>query len=296
MQRTFVAVQTTTYVELYAIGASGVYAEYDNVSVRVAEADRSTNFKGLQVFGSVVKTPVATNADLVSYSNFSTSNYLVQPYNNNLDFGTGDFSICLWFLASSANAGERQSLVDRVNSFYITREYTGRCYLGVGAGSYLYTTNSYTTGTMMFVAVRKSGVLYFYVNGVLDPVGGVTNTNNATSGTPSTYIGVDNGLSASLWHCRDKLSLLRISATAPSDAQILKMYNDEKHLFQESAKATLYGASDNVTALAYDADTQLLHVGTSSGRSVFNGLRRVDNTATAVATSISASNGLVAEQ
>ena len=33
IQRTFVAVQTTTYIELYAIGASGIYAEYDNVSV-----------------------------------------------------------------------------------------------------------------------------------------------------------------------------------------------------------------------------------------------------------------------
>ena len=33
VQRTFVAVQSTTYIELYAIGGAGVYAEYDNVSV-----------------------------------------------------------------------------------------------------------------------------------------------------------------------------------------------------------------------------------------------------------------------
>jgi hypothetical protein len=66
-------------------------------------------------------------------------------------------------------------------------------------------------------------------------------------------------------------------------------------LFQEGAKATLYGTSDAVTALAYDEDTQLLHVGTSSGRSVFDGLRRVDNTTTAVSATISAANGLVVE-
>jgi len=42
--------------------------------------------------------------------------------------------------------------------------------------------------------------------------------------------------------------------------------------------------------------TDLLHVGTSAGRSVFQGLRRVSNTTTAVGTAISASNGLVVEE
>jgi hypothetical protein len=108
-------------------------------------------------------------------------------------------------------------------------------------------------------------------------------------------IGVDRGLSASNWFTRDKLALLRISATAPTAEQIAKIYNDEKPLFQENAQATLYGTSNAVTALAYDDDTELLHVGTSAGRSVFQGLRRVDNTTDAVGAAISASNGLVAE-
>ena len=92
------------------------------------------------------------------------------------------------------------------------------------------------------------------------------------------------------------LALWRISATAPSPDQIRKIYEDEKVLFQEGAQATLYGSSDAVTALAYDDSTELLHVGTSAGRSVFQGLRRVDNTTTAVGAAISASNGLVADE
>ena len=48
--------------------------------------------------------------------------------------------------------------------------------------------------------------------------------------------------------------------------------------------------------MAFDDDTKLLHIGTSSGRSVFQGLRRVDYTNTAVSYTISAANGLVAEQ
>ena len=75
-----------------------------------------------------------------------------------------------------------------------------------------------------------------------------------------------------------------------------RIYRDEKPLFQDGAQATLYGTSDAVTALAYDDKTEQLHVGTSSGRSDFAGLRRINNTTTAVTTSISASNNLIAEQ
>ena len=92
------------------------------------------------------------------------------------------------------------------------------------------------------------------------------------------------------------IALLRISKTAPTADQIAKIYRDEKVLFQDGAQATLHGTSDAVTALAYDEKTELLHVGTSSGRSDFSGLRRINNTTTAITTSISAHNNLIAEQ
>ena len=92
------------------------------------------------------------------------------------------------------------------------------------------------------------------------------------------------------------VALMRISGSAPSPEQIKKIYEDERVLFQENAKATLYGSSDAVTALGYDEDTELLHVGTSAGRSDFQGLRRINNTTTAVTTAISASDDLIAEQ
>ena len=74
------------------------------------------------------------------------------------------------------------------------------------------------------------------------------------------------------------------------------MYNDEKHLFQENAKCTLYGSSSDVKSIAYDDSNDILHAGTSSGRSDFSGLRRINNTTAAVTTAISASNGFVVEQ
>ena len=96
------------------------------------------------------------------------------------------------------------------------------------------------------------------------------------------------------------MALWRISATAPSEDEVLKMYNDEKKLFEPNAKATLYWDSsstnkERITGLAYDSITERVHAGTSSGRSEFQGLVRVNNSTDAVGTNITAIDGLVAE-
>jgi hypothetical protein len=92
------------------------------------------------------------------------------------------------------------------------------------------------------------------------------------------------------------IALLRITGTFPSETQISETYEDEQKLFVDNAKATLYGTSDSVTGLAYDEYTELVHAGTSSGRSVFNGLARIENTTDSVGTVISVVDGFVAEE
>jgi hypothetical protein len=161
--------------------------------------------------------------------------------------------------------------------------------------SYTNGSISIATGTWnQFVCVVSNNATKqsIYINGKLDVSASVTARDVGT--TSPLWVGIAGGYNA-VPALYSSLALFRISATAPNAEQIAKMYNDEKHLFQENAQATLYGASDSVTALAYDNDTELLHVGTSAGRSVFQGLRRVNNTTDAVGAAISASNGLVAE-
>lgn len=58
----------------------------------------------------------------------------------------------------------------------------------------------------------------------------------------------------------------------------------------------MYGTSEQATAIAYDNKTDILHVGTTSGRSEFRGLNRINNTTTAVGAVISASDGLIADE
>lgn len=150
-------------------------------------------------------------------------------------------------------------------------------------------TDISSTGALIWWE-EVSGIWHCYVN----DLSGGTDYDNGASGTAGTGLTISG--TTLTFAASKKMALARATATIPTADQIKKIYEDEKVLFQENSQATLYGASDAVTALAHDSELGLLHVGTSAGRSVFSGLRRVSNTTTAVGTAISASNGLVVEE
>jgi len=239
---------------------------------------------------------------LVAYSGFSSSNYLMQPYNSDLDFGTGDFCVMGWYKTSNTTAGNEIlfARVDSGNAAAINIIITSSETLTLqtresSTSSTTTTTETAPTGVWNYFAFvrRNSGTVQeVYINGNLSISGTVT-ARNMSSSTGKVYLGYTPELAS---NAKGSMALWRISATAPSPEQIARIYNDEKHLFTEGAQATLYGSSDAVTALAYDDTTNILSVGTSAGRSDFQGLRRVNNTTTGVTTSISASNGLIVEQ
>ena len=310
---TFKPVETQHEVRTYvsAAFAAGSTVDFDNVSIRLAEDDRSVNDNGLQVFGEINKAPVAPGAELVAYSGFSADDYLMQPYNPDLDFGTGDFCVMGWVKSDGSIVGD--------NYLYVRGEYNGGwsgpvhyAYFQASSGGKLRwrisddgdstrdeleSSSAISSSWTHICLVRQSSNLYMYINGSLDVTGSISNASSSLDNTSANFIlGVHPALSTSLVLDDVSVSLFRISATAPTAEQIAKIYRDEKVLFQDGAQATLYGTSDAVTALAYDDSDDLLHVGTASGRSSFNGLKRVDNTTTAVTTAISATEGLVIEQ
>ncbi|HMA77892.1 MAG TPA: hypothetical protein VKP88_02005, partial [Candidatus Paceibacterota bacterium] len=97
---------------------------------------------GLIVNGTITRTKVAPGADLVGYSGFSSTNYLEQPYNPDLDFGTGDFCVMGW--VNSEVTGSQNIAIVRQDE-----DTTGK---GLGSSPYF------------FVAIKDSGVI-FDVNG-----------------------------------------------------------------------------------------------------------------------------------
>lgn len=270
--------------------------------------DRSVNNKGLIVNGTITRSPVADGAELVGYSGFSAANYLEQPYNSDLDFGIGDFCVMGWVKESAAS----DWLVDRMegrdgsnslhgfNLWQNTQSLRFDVYENNSATSVLATTVMGSSDPLwyFFAAVRRKGALEMYINGVLEAItnGPNRNTNYTGVGAPPPLIlgarAPDGGASWLNGHA----ALIRISATAPTPNQIAKIYEDERRLFMPGAQCTLYGTSDAVTALAHDPKTNLLHVGTSAGRSVFDGLQRLAHTETPVTTAISAAGGLIVEE
>ena len=292
---TFYHVGECTGNGIVYIRSDSFIGSVDNVKMYIAEADHSVKNKGLAVVGTINKTAVATGAELVAYSGFSPSNYMKF---DSFSFGTGDFSVSVWAIPSTDTTNEFILEMDDAsqssNRFYllVTNTSTKRLYVPWDtdvAGSEL------TPGMWNHIVVgRRSGVAYVYVNGI-SPTKGMawtTSLNGNGYGAIGNYSATPNTQYA--WS--GSLALLRISKTMPSTEQVKKMYNDEKQLFQENAKCTLYGSSDAVTALAYDDSNDIVHAGTSSGRSEFSGLNRINNTTTAITTAVSVSNGLVAEQ
>ena len=309
----FTADTTSENIDLVTAGSTSNTYTFDNWSIKKVEEDRSVNNNGLQVFGTITKSAVATGADLVAYSGYSASNYFTRP--SITAPGTGDFSIISWIkpgtigagfgnyvhlfsLGTSSDTGQLRStgftLKLTTHAAANTNGYSPYFYSNDGGGDQgtYNATNFIPLGKWsQLVAIRRSGVAYLYLDGNLMQTGSSWTTN-----LTDTYLTVFIGIGLAEHGGDAEFSLLRYSLSAPSSEQIKKMYEDEKALFQENAACTLYGSSDAVTALAFDDTTNLLHVGTSSGRSDFQGLRRINNTTTAVTTAISASNDLVAEQ
>ena len=295
----FIAPAETMWFYVACSNAGSDYVEIDNLTMQLVEEDRSTSNFTLTVTGTITKTPVATGAELVAYGGWGNSHYMDNT-SYGVNFGNpATISIIFWQkITDIADYSYGFSLSDGgtvkggISNGASASTYPGQAYFNMGNVT-LYTGVRVDDGYWHCLVGTINGTTKkFYLDG--REVASTTINSHDMSGIDTIHVG-SYGTTHAYAH-RGSLALLRVSKSTPSAEQIKKMYNDEKHLFQENAKATLYGSSDVVTALAFDDTTNLLHVGTSAGRSEFQGLRRINNTTDAVTTAISASNGLVAEQ
>ena len=307
---TFVANATAHDVQAYIGGAAanGETAFFDNISVKLADPDRSVKNKGLVVNGTLTKTPVASGANLVAWSGFSASNFLERPQTSDLDFATGDFCFMGWGRSNTITQSV-QSFVQLTNGtkyIRVGRDTSGgityplSAYYAITDGTYSSFVNGATAGLAIFntgvwvhiAVVRIGNFILFYNNGVLvNTSASIAGLNMSMTGTSTLRIG--SGFTVTGYEM--SMALWRVGATAPSADQIAHIYRTELPLFQTNAKCTIDGTSSSVTALSYDETTDELHVGTSWGRSEFKDLLRVasETTTTGAITSLSANQGAV---
>ena len=297
----FVATSTSTMIQIQQGGSANTSGEVNSLSVLTLERNRQSNSNNLRISGTITKNPVATGAELVSYS-FAANSYLTMPYDTNIvNVGTGNFSVMGWFY----NTPRGVTFFDIANSanprFFVAQMFNSDnfwFYMNAGSGGASWTTGG--SGVELktywqFIAVKRVGTTFSYSFNGKDFVSQTAaGWGGNMSGSP--FITIGQNYTNSSTANSGQMALWRFSHTDISIGQVKKIYFDERKLFAENAKCTLHGTSDAVTGLAYDDKTNIIHVGTSAGRSEFQGLQRINNTTTAVTTAISASNGLVAEQ
>ena len=315
---TFFATSTTTSIG-FAIDNNSTSIIVDDVSmVAVKEDDRSAAGQALRVYGQIDKRVVYPGSELVGYGPFSNTQFLHLPaqarqasdtsLGHGSNIGTGDYYVMLWAKCSSysgtdvmvsfwnGDAADQNS--DKRMSFYINAS-NGKISLYQQNGGANSNANSDLVPVLdrwhhMVVVRRLNGTVDFYLDGFYNTK---TATTQDLTQDMAINIGGDRGLTTTSNPCtHTQLSNVRVGKGNPDREQILRIYRDEKKMYHMDAKCTLYGSSDDVRAIAYDDGTDILHAGTSAGRSEFNGLVRINNTTTAVTTAISASNGIVAEQ
>ena len=291
------------------IRSSGGNFQIDNFEIKtLAVEDRSVNGDGLAVYGEVSREPVAPGAELLAYGGFSSSNYLQQPYNSNLDFGTGNWCFMFWYNANDAESGDvlftrwsynlNSSTAGRIGVYFNngnlrcdTTDDGASSYQGHVGADGTQDTNTWHCG----VILRRAGNLEVWVDGLLRKSNVLDSTSDGSYTNTSAILEIGNSPNMGAADSGIQLALLRVSKTAPSEKQIEKIYNDEKKLFHDNAKCTLIGTNSNITTVAHDDTTKILYVGTGSGRSDFRELKRINSTTEAIGSAISASNGLVAE-
>ena len=319
----FVWRESTVQNAVCNLYASGSAVTVDNVVVkeltepyfgRELSASHTTGYPMIPI-GSPTREPVNEGCDLQCWSGFTNTDFLVQPARDSLNYDNGNFYYSIWVYPNNSENGDvifsRDGIAGGNNGRFMCyfnddrvridmTEYGGSSYHGI-------TTNQHRMRQkkewIHLVFVRRDSKLEFYVNGELDKSTTLNSTSDGTqsgnqaSGIGALFIGANSNAGSPL--DKGKVALFKTGRgnnALPSANVIKEWYADELPMFSPYTKCSLYGSSNDVKALSYDQNTDILHAGTSSGRSEFSRLVRINNTTDSITLDLSASGGVVAEQ
>ena len=281
-------------------------------SISTQEEDHSPKGDHINIIGTLTRKKVNNNTELVGYSGFSSANYLRDQ--SMTAASNGDFAVSFWIKPNTLDAGSGNyfhlfSIGDSStggqgrNTGFVVKMTTASSINANGYIPYFYNNSVNDPGTYdtnnyfplktwsHCIMMRRSGRAYVYINGRQVKVG-----NSWTTNLTDTDCTIGRGFGYNEFGGDAEVALLRYEVgSAPRDDQAMAMYEDEKHLFKENAKCTLYGSSIDIKDCCYDDATDTLHVGTPSGRSDFRGLERINNTIVPVNSTISAHDGFIVE-
>jgi len=278
-------------------------ASADSTDLTNGQTDpsRETHYaNSLTATGTVTKTVVATGAELMGYSGWSSSNYLSKSYDGDFSFGETQFTVMFWAKDPSDTPTyvTARGDADATETWRISLDRNGGVYFDYGNGSqYAQTSNALRNEWAFYVCTVHAGEKgHVYVNGNEQTYSTRNSAPTPLMNDTDWTLTVGRQAHSTSGPFAGSIALFRVSADVPSQEIIRKIYDDEKQLFLPNAKCTLTGSQNSITGMDYDDSTDTVHVGTSAGRSDFRGLVRINNSGTAVNSSVSASGGLIIEE
>jgi len=250
--------------------------------------DRSVKGNDLAETGTIDSAAVATGAELYAYSGFTASDYLSQANNADFDFTDGKFSAMGW-VKVVAGADYQQIISRRSDDtnagWMLTLDSSEQVYFKNYSPSITSGVSSPLSAGWHFVCgVSDNSRVYIYVDGKLaNSATGVAGDRTNSAAKVRVGIHADDASYPQL----GSLSLLRISATAPTPQQIKEIYEAEKVLFRSGAKCLLQSThstyNNTVWDLSHDKSTGLLAVAQADdttannvGVNFFRGLEMVN--------------------
>ena len=205
------------------------------------------------------------------------------------DFGSGDYSVIAWAKTSVSHTGIIWSIRNTAaagSGWSQLWANNDNIRFGQNTGGYTTANVHYHDGNWhCWIGVKRNNKCILYFDGLETNSTTMSQADPSINSSSEYYIGRHHDAQHP-W--QGSLALVRYSLSAMGADIVEKIYEDEKLLFQENAKCSLYGTSNEVKAIAYDDSKEILHVGTSAGRSDFHRLNRINNTTTAVTHAISA--------
>ena len=262
-------------------------------------------------------------SDVVAYSSWGSSSYLVRGYASDLDIGTNSFVVSGWVFPPTSTNGDQPMFgvgrSDLNDGFLINLNDGPNWTLECG---YLGTNNSFNTSTggtnvrgdmqgerwNQFAIWHTGSNIRMYVNGQYCGQWGDSSVNWSTRwvgkqimtiGARAGQFGGGSSGGGSFCAPDTRLAMFRFGEANDewSDEMFRMIYEDEKHLFVAGAKAVLtggLGSSHRVKDIDYDTRTNTLHATGQYGTSEFKRLVRINNT-TNPSSLVSAQGGMVAE-
>jgi len=284
-------------VRLYtSADLSGGNIQVRNHVARLAIPDRSVNNNAIGIHGTLDVDAVATGAELKALSGFSNDNYLKRP-KDDIDYSAG-YTFYFWTANGEAVVAIDGTSTNGYNNTHLAIWATDTDVLTRSKYANLDVTHaSGLSAVLRFIVVRieplASGFnLKVYIDGI--EVNSINSSSTLLDDDYPLYVGTRSY--AGTWTSRDgTLANIRLTQSILSDSEIKRIYESEKPMFNENAACTLNGSSDAVTALAHDDITNVLSVGTSGGRSDFQGLVRVDENTNSI-TELAAHDGMIVEE